>query len=79
MCGESDHDQVLVGDPLQRLTDTLTKFLSCRERAGFSGRLGRLAVFGSSRLLGLLQAAESRRDRVGEGSGEGSGEGDIGG
>jgi hypothetical protein len=34
----------LVGDPLQRLTDTLTKFLSYRERAGFSGRSGRLAV-----------------------------------
>jgi hypothetical protein len=34
MCGESDHDRILVGDPLQRLTDTLTKFLSCRERAG---------------------------------------------
>ena len=37
-----------------------------------------LAVFASSRLLGMLGAAESRSDRVGEGSGEGSGEGDIG-
>jgi hypothetical protein len=60
MCGESDHGRILAGDPLQRLTDTLTKFLSYREKAGFSGRWGRLAVFASSRLLGLLGAAEPR-------------------
>ena len=70
VCGESDHGRILVGDPLQRLTDTLTKFPSRRERVG---------GVASSWLLGLLQAAKSRRDRVGEESGEGSGEGDIGG
>jgi hypothetical protein len=62
MCGESDHDRILVDDPLRRITDTLTKFLSCRERAGFSGRWERPAVFASSRRFGLLGAAKSRPD-----------------
>jgi hypothetical protein len=60
MWGESDHGQILVGDPLQRLTDTLTKFPMCADSAGFSGRWGRPAVFASSRRFGLLGAAESR-------------------
>ena len=50
----SDHGLILVGDPLRRLTDTLTKFLMRAESADFSGRWGRPAVFASSRLLGLL-------------------------
>jgi len=41
MFGESDHDRILAGDPLQRLTDTLTSFLSYRERAGFSSLVGK--------------------------------------
>ena len=44
--------EILVGDPLQllttALTNTLTKFFSCRGRAGFWVRWGWLTVFGSS-------------------------------
>ena len=60
MCGESDHDRILVGDPLRRLTDTLTKFHMRADSAAFSGRSGRPAVFVSSRRFGLLGAAKSR-------------------
>ena len=52
--------------------------LCVRRVPAFWVRWGRLAVFASYRLLGLLGLRSRSLPRVGEGSGEGSGEGDIG-
>jgi hypothetical protein len=54
MCGESDHGQILVGDPLRRLTDTLTKFLMCGEGRLFVsvGKAGGVRFLSAIRVAG---------------------------
>ncbi len=50
--------EIFVGDPLQllttALTNTLTKFLSCRERAGFLGSVG---MAGGVRFFSVIRVA----------------------
>ncbi len=54
MCGESDHDRILAGDPLQRLTGTLTKFLMCGEGRCFGSvrKAGGVRFFSTIRVAG---------------------------
>ena len=79
ICGDSEHGRILVGDPLRRITDTLTKFLFVSGEGWLSGSVGKAGGVASTRGYSGCCGLRSRGvTRFGEGFGEGSGEGDIG-